>query len=199
MARNAKATPDRRSGSLPLAFDQARSRDAEGVRQVLRREQTQLLPRLARVRGRAEWVMTVRRDRAAALAYLEEASPRLRQARERERARSAAGRPGRSYMREQRLDKLRREELFKLDAEATTAILAALQLAAERAVREALPEGVQADVVARASLLVPRVGEATFLEAAELARAACRAWGYTVAVTGPWPPYRFGGLFEGEL
>jgi len=185
---------ERGAAVLPLSFGRALFRGEENVRQMLRREQARFLARLARVGDRVEWVVTVRRDQAAALAYLEATSPRLRQARERESARSAAVQPGRTYLRQGRLDKLRREELFRLDGRATNAIFATIQPGAERAVREEVLDGAQTDVVARASLLVPRAGQNAFLEAITLASEECRGWGYVVAVSGPWPPYRFGGL-----
>jgi hypothetical protein len=183
---------------LPLAFGRAIFRTEERVRQLLQREQAALLARLACVRGRAEWVLTVRRDQAAALTYVEHASPEMRRAREWEEARAAAGRPGRAYLREQRLERARREALRRLDGEAAAQILAALQPSIERAFPEPLIEGLPSEVVLRASLLVPPAQEAAFLEAVERAREAWQERGYGVTVSGPWPAYRFGSLPEQE-
>jgi hypothetical protein len=189
---------ERGAAVLPLAFGRAIFRTEEGVRQLLKREQSALLARLARVRGRSEWVVTVRRDQAAALAYVEAASPVMRRAHEWEQARVATGRSGRAYLREQRLDWARREALRRLDHEAAAEILAVLRQRAEAAVPEPLAEGLPSEMVLRASLLVPRAQEAAFLEAVERAQEAWRGRGYVVAVSGPWPPYRFGSLADQE-
>jgi hypothetical protein len=173
---------------LPFSFGRAIFRADEGIRQLLRRDQAELLAKLARLRGRAEWVLTLRRDQAAALAYLEKATPRSGA------PDAAPVQPGHAYLRQRRLDKARREELGALDAEATRAVLSALEPHAERTFREPLADGVQTHVVARTSLLVPRGQEAGFVEAVERTREVWRERGYAVAMSGPWPPYRFGGL-----
>jgi hypothetical protein len=178
-----------RSGAvLPLSFGRAIFRTDVGVRQILRREQVAMLARLAALRGRGEWVLSLRRDQEAALAYLEKTSP--------QRPATDAGprQPGHAYLRQQHRDKARRDDLVRLDAEATRAILSTLKPLAERTFRESLADGVQTNVVARFSLLVPRSQEAAFVEVAERTREVWRGRGYVSAVSGPWPPYRFGGL-----
>jgi hypothetical protein len=184
---------ERTAAVIPLSFGRAIFGSEEAVRQFLRREQAGLLARLTRVRDRAEWVLSVRRDQGAALAYLEQASPQLQRARARERARAATGRPGHAYLRQQRLGKVQREELARLDGEATQAILSALEPRVERAFSEPLIEGMQSEVLARASVLVPRTPESGFLEAVKRIREQWQGRGYEVAVSGPWPPYRFAG------
>jgi Gas vesicle synthesis protein GvpL/GvpF len=179
---------ERGAAVLPLSFGRAIFRTDEGVRQLLQRDQVGMLARLAALSGRGEWVLTLRRDQEAALAYLMKASPQG------SATDAVPGQPGHAYLSQQRRDKARRDELVRLDAEATRAILATLKPRAERTFREALADGVQTDVVARFSLLVPRAQGATFLEAAERTREVWRGRGYVLAVSGPWPPYRFGGL-----
>jgi hypothetical protein len=184
---------ERTAAVIPLSFGRAIFGSDEGIRQFLRREQAGLLARLTQVRDRAEWVLSVRRDQGAALAYLDQVSPRLQRARARERARAATGQPGHAYLRQRRLGKVQREELARLDGEATQAILAALEPQVERAFSEPLIEGMQSEVLARASVLVPRTPESGFLEAVKRTREQWQGRGYVVAVSGPWPPYRFAG------
>src|SRR5204862_6385513 len=96
---------------LPLSFGTI-YRDATGVRRMLRAEQPDLEQRLAAVRGRAEWIATLQRDREAALTALEELSPAVRAL----AADVAARAPGRAYLLRRRLVELRRAGLRQLDA-----------------------------------------------------------------------------------
>jgi hypothetical protein len=51
--------------------------------------------------------------------------------------------------------------------------------------------------IARASLLAPRSAEPELATRLDEIRRHWSARGYEVAATGPWPPYRFGGLTKG--
>jgi gas vesicle protein GvpL/GvpF len=179
---------------LPLAFG-AVFRDDNRVRRLLREQRADFLGRLARVRGRAEWVVTVHRDEAAALAALERSSTSLRDL----RAQVEASSPGRAYLLKRREAELRREELLAGDAEATRAVVAALAGHAEDTYREAIAEGVRDGAITRVSFLVPRSREADFVDTVERLREHWCGRGYLVAPTGPWPPYRFGGLQLGGI
>jgi hypothetical protein len=46
----------------------------------------------------------------------------------------------------------------------------------------------------RGSLLVARAREADLLQVLDTLREELEPRGYSLLLTGPWPPYRFGGL-----
>jgi hypothetical protein len=174
---------------LPLSFGSV-YRDEASLRRTLEAQADDFARRLEAVRGRAEWVVTLTRDQARALASLERASEALRRLNDE----IAASPPGRQYLLTRRVGGMRRQELANLDAEAIQSAVLGLAGAVERIYPEPLAEGTVGGPVARASLLVPRAREAAFL--AEVGRLD-RVWsarGYSLAATGPWPPYRFGGL-----
>jgi hypothetical protein len=174
---------------LPLSFGSV-YRDEASLRRVLESRADDFARRLEAVRGRAEWVVTLTRDQRGALASLERASAPLQRLREQ----IAASSPGRQYLLGRRLEDVRRQELANLDAEAVQSTVLALAETVERVYREPLAEGMVGGPIARASLLVPRAGEAEFLAEVERLDRIWSARGYSLAATGPWPPYRFGGL-----
>ncbi|HEV8632849.1 MAG TPA: GvpL/GvpF family gas vesicle protein [Chloroflexota bacterium] len=195
---------------LPLAFGTV-YRDEAGLRAMLRERQAELMRRLESVRGRAEWVVTLQRDGAAARAWVEERGAALADLRREIEASS----PGRAYLLARRLDDARREELLRLDQAALAELVQTAEAHAERAYREPLaapasgypsegqmgyPAGAAAasagggsGPIARLSLLVPRAAEAALGAALGALTERWRPRGYTPDVTGPWPPYRFGG------
>jgi hypothetical protein len=174
---------------LPLAFG-AVFRDDEGVRRLLRERAATFLAALDRVRGRGEWVITVHRDEAAALASLDESSPALRDLREQ----LAAASPGRAYLLRRRVEELRRAELLRRDGEAIEQIVESLGPWVEEACPEELGTRAPGGPVARASVLVSRTAQPAFQEGLAAVEERWRARGYPLSVTGPWPPYRFGSL-----
>jgi hypothetical protein len=186
---------ERGEALLPLAFGTI-YRDEGGVRTMLRQREAELLRRLEGVRGRAEWVVALHRDGPAARAWVEERGEALVELR-REIEASA---PGRAYLLTRRLDDARRDELLRLDRAALDELGRTVEGHAERRHREPLatPQGGAdaaggSGVIARLSLLVPRPAEAALGDALGALAERWRARGYTVDVTGPWPPYRFGG------
>jgi Gas vesicle synthesis protein GvpL/GvpF len=59
---------------------------------------------------------------------------------------------------------------------------------------EPLPTDMVERPLVRASVLVPRTDEARFLNEVERLRTKWPEPMYRLFLTGPWPPYRFGGL-----
>jgi hypothetical protein len=59
---------------------------------------------------------------------------------------------------------------------------------------EPLPTETVERPLLRASVLIRRQTETQFLDAVERLRARWPEPTYRLLVTGPWPPYRFGGL-----
>ena len=180
---------DRAGALLPLSFGNV-FRDEERVRGLLREQRVRFLEQLDRVRGCAEWVATIGRDSAAALESLERTSTPVRNLREQ----AAAGPPGRSYLLRRRLDDVRRQELREYDSEVKQELFGLLQGIAQDTHAEPLGETAHERSVARVSLLVPRQAEGRFIDTIERVRQQWDERGYRLEVTGPWPPYRFGGL-----
>jgi hypothetical protein len=174
---------------IPLAFGTV-FRDAAGVEHLLRSQRSALLDRLARIRGRAEWVLTVQRDAAAALAALERSSAALAALRQQ----IAAAPPGRAYLLQRRFDTVRRQELLAQDARVVQRVQAALApLAVQRYLEPVVPE-TEGGPLVRWSMLVERAGEAEWRAAVEQEQGRRQAEGYAIRLSGPWPAYRFSSL-----
>jgi hypothetical protein len=162
---------------------------------MLRERGAELHARLEWVRRRGEWVVTVFREDAVAVAALEQSSAALRRLQE-EIAHSA---PGRQYLLRRRVDGLRDEERRAQDSRVVQDVWEALTPLADDVYREpveALAPGPDGGgvAIARASLLVPREAEPALFAAATTAGRRWGPSGYGVRHTGPWPAYRFGGL-----
>ena len=188
---------------LPLSFGTV-YRAAESVRQLLAGHADDLNARLAAVRGRAEWVLTLRKDVAAQRAAVERDSPTLA-ALGRE---IAAAAPGRAYLLRRRTADLLRQEIEAADLRAAAALQAMAASVADRVYAERvagdaeLAQGGAATVgraVARLTVLLPRDRrDAPPTERWGAFGAEWRAGGYTLDVTGAWPPYRSAGAAPPE-
>lgn len=172
----------------PLSFGTV-FRDRAGVQRMLRERAAEVEPRLEALRGKAEWIAAVRRDKARALGSLESESSALRALRDE----AAAAPAGRAYLMTRRLDETKRQELRAADARAVEAAVAALEGTGAALFREALVEDA-GGLIARYSVLLGR-DDGGKLERArsELAR-VWAARGYSIDLTGPWPAYRFANV-----
>jgi hypothetical protein len=168
-------------GLIPLAFGTV-FRDDERVRGLLREQAASFAERLARVSGRAEWVVAVHRSGPPDL----DASGPLRAL----QAEIDAATPGRAHLLRRRLAELERGEAQRLEAEAVDGVLAALRTLAVDVYVEPLPTDVAERPLLRASVLVQRADERRFMDLID----GLQSGSLHVLVTGPWPPYRFGGL-----
>jgi hypothetical protein len=166
---------------IPLAFG-AVFRDDARVRGMLRDQQSGLRARLARVRERAEWVVAVHRAEHAAT-FTTPALDALQ-------AQIDAASPGRAHLLKRRYAQLERDELRRVELETVDNVLEALRGVADDVYVEPLPAEVVDRPLLRASVLVPRSVEARFVDLIDTLVGST----YRVLVTGPWPPYRFGGL-----
>jgi hypothetical protein len=174
---------------VPLSFGTV-YRDEAGLTRALRARHDDFVRRLEAMRGRDEWVVTLTRDEALALAALEEGSEPLRRLNEE----IAASTPGRQYLLSRRLGEVQRQELAVLDEQAIQLAVLGLASTVERVYREPLAEGAAGAPIARASLLIPRARTSAFLAEVDRLDRDWRERGYSLVATGPWPPYRFGGL-----
>jgi Gas vesicle synthesis protein GvpL/GvpF len=181
------------AGSVPLAFGTV-FRDDERVRELLRSQRDVLLERLRAVQGRGEWVVALHRLSALGTADLAAKSEPLQKL----QAEIAVSSPGRAHLLRRQAATLERDEAHRLDAQAATALGAALRAASDDVFLEPLPGDAVERPLARLSVLVKRTREAAFLDAVDAARKGWPEPTYRLLLTGPWPPYRFGGLAHRE-
>jgi len=171
---------------VPLAFG-AVFRDAAGVTRMLRERAADIGPRFELLRGKAEWIAVVRRDKGRAAAWVESGSEAVRAL----RAGVAAAPPGRGYLIAKQLDETQRQELRATDANAIAAAVEALEHGGTRLYREPLVEDAGGGMLVRFSVLAAR-GAGPALE--RIGTAFGNTWnarGYALELSGPWPAYRF--------
>jgi hypothetical protein len=171
---------------VPLSFG-AVFRDGAGVTRMLQDRAAEIASRFAALRGKAEWILAIRRDRPAALAALESGSAPLRAL----RAEIDAAPPGRAYLATRRLDETKRQELRAADAEAITAAVETFEGASDRLFREPLVEDAGGTLLARFSVLAPRDATSALDRACDSFGQHWASRGYTADLSGPWPAYRF--------
>jgi hypothetical protein len=177
------------AASVPLAFGTV-FRDDERVRQLLRDQSAALRARLEAVAGRAEWVLALHRTSPSSSQELAQSSQELRAL----RAQIESSSPGRAHLLRRRAAELEREAARRLDMDAADALVELLRTVVDDVFREPLPSDSLERPLARLSVLVKRSGEQRFLGSVEQARARWPEPTYRLQLTGPWPPYRFGGL-----
>jgi hypothetical protein len=178
---------ERGEAIVPLAFGTV-FRDDDRVRQLLRDRKPMLNKRLETVRGCAEWVVALHLLKApdvdkdasivAARREIESTSP------------------GRAHLLRQRMAGLERDAARRHQADASEAVLASLRHSAADVFTEPLATNTVERPLLRASVLVRRENEARFLDDVERLRSRWAEPTYRLLLTGPWPPYRFGGLTD---
>ena len=171
---------------VPLSFGTV-FRDDAGVTRMLDERAPELGARFDALRGRAEWIAVVRRDRARALAAVEADSEPLRAL----RSEIEAAPPGRGYLLTRQLDETKRTELRASDAAAIVDATDAFERAQMRLFREPLVEDAGGGMLARFSVLAHRDATVSLdgIGAAYATRWDAR--GYALELSGPWPAYRF--------
>jgi hypothetical protein len=171
---------------VPLSFGTV-FRDTAGVARMLRERAAEIGSRFEALRGKAEWIAVLRRDRDQALASVETGSEPLRSL----RAEIEGAPPGRGYLLARRLDETQRTELRVADAAAVGEATDAFERASMRLYREPLVEDAGGGMLARFSVLASRDAGPSF-EAIRAAYATrWEARGYALELSGPWPAYRF--------
>jgi hypothetical protein len=171
---------------VPLSFGTV-FRDTAGVTRMLRERAAEIAPRFDALRGKAEWIAVVRRERPKALAALESASEPLRAL----RAEIEAAPPGRAYLLARRLDETQRQELRAADAAAIGDATDTFERAAMRLFREPLVEDAGGGMLARFSVLAGRDSSASLDRIGAAFGGRWNARGYALELSGPWPAYRF--------
>jgi len=175
--------------SLPLAFGTV-FRDDERVRRLLTEQSVELDTRLGKVRGCAEWVVTLHLLREPSEADAFAASPALQAL----RSEIAESSPGKAHLLRRQLATLTRDEVRRLQSDAASEVLDSLDKIATDLYREPLPQDSVEKPLLRTSLLVRRGDENSFLDAMDQLRQRWREPSFRLLVSGPWPAYRFGGL-----
>jgi hypothetical protein len=174
---------------IPLAFGTV-FRDDDRVRHLLQVQAPALTERLEAVRGCTEWVVALHLLKEPDAAEVAAASSAIQDV-QREIETSA---PGRAHLLRRRLAELERDEARRLQGEAADEVLAGLQKIAAEVFSEPLPSDSVERPLLRASVLVARQDEEKFVSAIEQLRARWPEPTYRLLLTGPWPPYRFGGI-----
>jgi hypothetical protein len=177
---------------IPLAFGTV-FRDDERVRQLLRDRAAGLAERLDAVRGCAEWVVALHLVREPGPELVAQASPALQVM----RAEVDSSSPGRAHLLRRRMAEVERDEARRLRQVAAEETLASLRETATDVYQEPLPADSVERPLLRASVLVRRRDESRFLNAIERLRGRWPEPTYRLVLTGPWPPYRFGGIETG--
>ncbi len=180
------AAHEQAQASLPVPFGTI-FREDERVREMLRARAAELKARLTSVRGRGEWVVGLYRDTVHAAEHLSRVSEAVAG---RELVAASAGR---RYLEARKDEGARREQLRRLDEDATTATHAALSRVSKRAFDEPIVADA-GDLVARTTFLVRGEDEARFRTAARRFNDDWRDRGYELRATGPWPVYRSSGM-----
>jgi hypothetical protein len=170
---------------LPLSFG-AIYRDETRVREMLREDTQSREDRLRDLAGKAEWVITVLRERD----HVPGAAQDLR-ALDEEISSSA---PGRGYLLEKRRTTVATAAAERADTEAAERAIEMLGAAGERTYREPVATGGPDVIVLRVSLLAPLKRAAAVSAAIVALDRDLAGEGYHVRGNGPWPAYRFGSL-----
>jgi gas vesicle protein GvpL/GvpF len=170
---------------IPLAFG-AIYRNTNGVRELLRNRADEFAERLRAVEGRAEWIVSIERERTdtpptgGAVGALD--------------AEIAAAPPGRAFLLGKRRDEVVRGERRTRDVAVAEETRATIEAIAERVYREPLIEDPTAAAIARFSVLARREREIELGDVVRRLGASGASEGYRMRLSGPWPAYRFGGL-----
>ena len=178
---------------VPLAFGTV-FRDDDRVKHLLHEQRSALAERLAAVRDRAEWVVSLHLLKEPDAESVAMASPALQTLRDE----IASSTPGRAHLLQRRLAELERDERRRLQAESAEQVVATLREIASDMYIEPLPSDTVERPLVRASLLVSRADEAGFIARIERLQADWPEPVYRLMLSGPWPPYRFGGLQPGD-
>jgi hypothetical protein len=171
---------------VPLSFGTV-FRDVAGVTRMLDERAAELGPRFEALRGKAEWIAVVRRDRQKALAAVETESEPLRAL----RSDIEAAPPGRGYLLTRQLDETKRTELRASDAAAIVEATEAFEREQMRLFREPLVEEAGGGMLARFSVLARRDAAGVLDRISAAYGKRWEARGYALELSGPWPAYRF--------
>ncbi|MCA1635928.1 MAG: GvpL/GvpF family gas vesicle protein [Acidobacteria bacterium] len=178
-----------RASVVPLRFGTIYTGRAS-VEQMLGERGAQLRAIIARLEGREEWGVNVYGERAKLKDEVARLSPRLREMVER----AEASTPGQAYLLRKKIDALRDDEVRAVTRRIVAGMESALAAVSVGEVRLRLLKDESNDrgeLAAKLAFLVPRDGFDEFRAAAERLAAEYAPLGFSIELTGPWPPYNF--------
>jgi hypothetical protein len=174
---------------VPLRFGVMYS-TPERIRAMLKARVVALGSVLERLHDKEEWALNVLVDRKKLQEQMAELSPRLAEMQKRVQGAS----PGRAYLLEKKLDSLRAGESKTESKRVVSTMRSALE-PESAAIKELPVRDVEAkqnpSVVGKLTFLIDRSRVKTFRRAAEKLARQYRPYGFSLELTGPWPPYNF--------
>jgi len=181
---------------LPLSFG-AIFRSAESLRQRLESQAAELQATLTRLAGKEEWDVKLSRDQAAFQAGLGTHSEDLRTI-EREMATLP---PGRAYMLRKKRENVAAAEAKRIGGGVREDVHRTLSQLASEAQRDRLVAAPLADVrlELRSAYLVEEANAIGLKLAAERLSNTYAPLGYSLDLSGPWPPFSFTGSLRDTL
>jgi hypothetical protein len=178
-----------KSTVVPLRFGVMYS-TSERIRAMLEARASHLKKVLKRLENREEWALTVFVDKKKLHQQMPELSPRL--AEMQKRVQSAS--PGRAYLLEKKLDSLRAAE-SKTEARRVVQAIRSVLEATSESTKDLPIRDVESrqdpPVVGKLSFLLDRTNLKNFRRAAEKLAKQYGLFGFSLELTGPWPPYNF--------
>jgi hypothetical protein len=174
---------------VPLRFGVMYS-TPERIRAMLKVRANVLGSALERLHDKEEWAVNVLVDKKKLHEQMANLSPRLAEMQKRVQGAS----PGRAYLLEKKLDSLRAGESKTESKRVVSALRSALE--PESTALKDLPiRDVEAkqnpSVVGKLTFLIDRPHVKTFRRSAEKLAKQYGPYGFSLELTGPWPPYNF--------
>jgi hypothetical protein len=174
---------------VPLRFGVMYS-TSERIRAMLKVRASTLGSALERLHGTEEWALHILADRKKLHEQMAELSPRLAEMQKRVQGAS----PGRAYLLEKKLDSLRAGESKTESKRVVSTMRSALE-AESKAIKDLPVRDVEAkqnpSVVGKLTFLIDRAHVKSFRRAAEKLARQYGPYGFSLELTGPWPPYNF--------
>lgn len=167
--------------------------DEARIHTLLVESGAQFAAQLDRLSLASEWGVKVYCDRAALALWAEGGAPQLQKL----AAQTASASAGARYMLEKRLKRAAQEAAENLQRSESFAIAQRLEAAAVAAQRNkpqpAQIHGRGGEMTLNGAYLVADAAFDAFSAELDALRAECGPRGFTIELTGPWPPYSFSG------
>ncbi len=178
-----------RASVIPLRFGVMYS-TPDKIRTMLSERGARLREILKQLEGREEWGLSIQLDRARLRDHLVELIPRLAEIEK--QAASAA--PGQRYLLEKKLDGLRisesKTEVRRVVGQIRDTLQAPAQAVKDLAIRP-IESKQEPPVIGKISFLIDKGDLKKFQSVAERLAGQYERYGFTMELTGPWPPYNF--------
>ena len=178
-----------KSTVVPLRFGVMYS-TPERIRAMLKTRAKVLEAALERLTGREEWALNVFVDKEKLHKQMAELSPRLAEMQKRVQGAS----PGQAYLLEKKLETLRAGE-SKTEAKRVLSLMRSALEAQSKAIKDLPVRDVEMkqdpSLVGKLTFLIDRTRLKEFRKTAEKLAKQYAVFGFSLELTGPWPPYNF--------